>query len=255
MRAGSRIRIPLRLVTAAAVTTAIAFTATGCDLSGSVSVANGAPAATPDATATANSASPSAGSGGGATALPYTPMGGRPVEAQVLAALPKRPAGALPWDKANMPNALGLITAEQFIEADYKPTDWSNERSFQNRDGLQYAARQTWYDPAQGTYVDAFIIHYATAAGAQSYYLGALHAEAKVYDATGTFSVPGIPQSMVFVKTKLDSYGNATALGLGLAGNNVLHIVMLVPAAPDHAAAIALLTGEYKALVSGHTTS
>jgi hypothetical protein len=30
---------------------------------------------------------------------------------------------------------------------------------------------------------------------------------------------------------------------------------MLVPAAPDHAAAIALLTGEYKALMSGHAAS
>lgn len=168
--------------------------------------------------------------------------------AQLLAALPKRPATALPWLKAQEPSAIGALTAEQFIKADYTPTAWSDEPGIQQARGLQFAARQNWYDPSTGTYVDTFIIHYATATGADSDYLALVQSDAKNYDAHGSFTVPGIPQSTVYVRTKLDTFGNAAAVGLALAGDNVLRVYMLTPAAPNHPVMISLLTGEQQAL-------
>ena len=168
--------------------------------------------------------------------------------AQLLAALPRRPANAPAWAKVQDPSALGALTPEQFIKADYKPAAWSSEPGVQKARGLQFAARQDWYDPSNGTYVNTFIIHYGTDTGADSDYLAQVEIDAKDYDAHGSFTVPGIPQSTVFVKTELDSFGNAATMGLALVGDNVLRTYMLTPAAPNHAEIISLLTGEQRAL-------
>ncbi|WP_042414998.1 hypothetical protein [Streptacidiphilus anmyonensis] len=239
VRASSRLGVGAGVAAAAAVAAALL---SGC---GVVSFGGARATATP-----VPAASDSPG-GGSAAASPGVAVSGGAVtgdQARILAALPKRPATALPWDKAQNPSAIGVITAEQFIEADYKQASWADERGIQKGRGLQYAVRQNWYDPAAGVYVDSFIIHYASASGAQSDYLSQVRADAKDWDATGGYAVPGIGQSKVFVAAKLDSFGNSTSMGLALAGDNVLRIVQINPAAPDHTTMTGLLTGEYQAL-------
>ncbi|MEY9875415.1 hypothetical protein ABH931_004916 [Streptacidiphilus sp. MAP12-33] len=191
------------------------------------------------------------GSGSTAPSAPSAPATGGTVtgaQAQILAALPKRPATAKAWTLAQDPTAVGLLTPQQFILADYTAAAQASELGIQKERGLQYAARQNWFDQATGIYVDTFVIHYSTASGAQSDYLILLKGDSKKYDAQGSYTVPGIAQSKVFVKAKLDSYGNSMSLGLAVVGDNVLRTLMLNPAAPDHATLTGLLTGEYKAL-------
>lgn len=108
--------------------------------------------------------------------------------------------------------AVGILGVEQFIKADYQASAWSGEGGIQQARGFQFAARGTWYDPSTGAYVETFIIHYATASGADSDYLDQVQVDAKDYDSQGSFAVPDIPQSKVYVKTELDSYGNAATM-------------------------------------------
>lgn len=233
-RASSRLGV-VAVVAVVAATTLLS----GC---GMVTIGGSTPAATP--VAASASGTPTGTPGGTVTQSPAATG----AQAQVLAALPQRPVTAKDWAGAKDPSFVGILTAEQFIEADYLQSTWADERGIQKGRGLQFAGRRNWMDPATGIYLDTFIIHYASAAGAESDYLSQVRADAKDYDAQGAYTVPGIGKSKVFVKAKLDSFGNSTTMGLALAGDNVLRIIMLNPAAPDHAAASSLLTGEYQAL-------
>ncbi|MFC5911402.1 hypothetical protein [Streptacidiphilus monticola] len=134
-----------------------------------------------------------------------------------------------------------MLTPAEYIRANYKQAAQSSEVGIQRVRGLQFAARQDWYDDATGYYVDTFIIHYATATGAESDYLSMVKYDTKSYGAQGSYTVPGMAQSKVFVRAKLDSFGNSASLGLALVGNDVLRLYMLNPASPDHTTMASLL--------------
>jgi hypothetical protein len=168
-------------------------------------------------------------------------------QVQLLTALPKRPAAARSWPTALDASALGVLTPEEVIRADCIQADWSQEVGVQRARGIQFGARQAWFDPSTGTEVDSIIIHYATATGADSEYLSLVKDEARIFD-KGSFTVPGIAESTGYVRTKLDSYGNANTLGLARVGDDVLRTILVTPAAPAHAAMLSLLKGEQWAL-------
>ncbi|RAG82715.1 hypothetical protein DN069_26060 [Streptacidiphilus pinicola] len=232
MRAISGVRASSRFGVIGVVASAAALLS-GC---GMVTIGGAKTVATPAVTA----------SGAVQSSAPTATASG--AQGQVLAALPQRPATARDWTGAQDPSAMGILTVEQFIEADYTPSAWTTERGAQQSRGLQFAGRRAWYDPATATYVDSFVIHYASAAGAESDYLSQVKADAKNYDAQGSFTVPGVAKSKVFVKSGLDSNGNALTMGLAVAGDDVLRVVVMKPATPDHDTAVQVLSGEYQAL-------
>lgn len=135
----------------------------------------------------------------------------------------------------------GLLTTEQFIEADFTSSGWAEERTSLPKRGFQYAVRVYWCTSDTGC-VDEFIDHFGTPTQAQSYYLAQSSADAKDYDASGTFAVPGVAESKVFVKKALDSVGNAELNGLACAGSDVVRIDTQTPATPDRTVLDPLMT-------------
>ncbi|MEY9937583.1 hypothetical protein [Streptacidiphilus sp. MAP5-3] len=172
-------------------------------------------------------------------------VSGPPDEVKLFDMLPKPPAGAHKWAGTGTE---GILTMEQYIEGVYSPSAWADERQDLPHRGFQYAVRVDWCVSDESSCVDVFFGHFATSTDAQSYYLAQTSADVAIYDAHGTYSVPGVPENKVFVKAELDSVGDAKLNAYAHDGSDVVHLVTETPANPDEATLNALMTSAVKNL-------
>ena len=169
---------------------------------------------------------------------------GTPAQERYFGALPKPPSGAKAWEKTQ--GDRGYLTPGAFVGAYYSADTQKDELAVAEQRGLDYAVRVNWH--AGKDYVDAFIIHFATPAGASSFYLDRLQSDQNSFDRSGSVTVPGIADSRIFVKKALDSYGNAGTAGIALDGDSVIVDAMLTPAVPGADELSTMMINEYTAL-------
>jgi hypothetical protein len=173
---------------------------------------------------------------------------GTPEQVALFNDLPKPPSGSTKWTNAQQETLRGVLTFDQTVDAYFEPSAQATAMTAEKTRGLQYSVRVNWITEDGDNYVEAFILHYATPAGALDFYQGQLKVNAAHYDTTGGGTVPGAVNSKLLVKGEPDTDGNDAAQGWAVAGANVISIYSLSPDAPAVSADTALMSAEYQAL-------
>ncbi|MFC1429454.1 hypothetical protein ACEZDB_02125 [Streptacidiphilus sp. N1-3] len=179
------------------------------------------PTPTPTPAATTTTAAPVT-----AAALPTGPV----TAAQLVAALPPRPAGAKAWAGRGGPS--GALTQKQYLTVEFGAAEAPKALAAERQLGLRSGAQRAWQQ-RNGTQVLVTFGDYRDRTGAKAAYLQ-IEAALEQDDAGATdFTLPGAA----------DSYGIGTAAGselLVLAGSELLHVEVKSPDSVGTAKAVAL---------------
>lgn len=236
------IRWPIRLAAALTVTTVLALIS-ACQ-SGTAAPSVATDPSTQQAAAASSARAPSSAPAPNAAEPNVT---GNADQVRLFDLLPKPPAGATQWTGAG--GNEGILTLERFIEGDTAKAYWPSARINERRRGFTYAARVNWCDP-HNSCADTYIAHFTSTAGAEEFYQAHIDSDASSIGTIGAFTVPGITNSQVHVRSKPDSYGETLVSGYVLAGNDIIKLQTLTPTAPNTALAVRILTTEYRAIMS-----
>jgi hypothetical protein len=167
-------------------------------------------------------------------------------DTRVLGILPV-PAGAQPWHTNASTDKLMYVDA--FVRTFYIKSAWTEEESVLPRRGFVSGVIEGWDNP-DGTQQAIAISCFATVNGAQSQFDG-LAGRFRDQPAPATLLTDPADGGVGTVSPTLDSRGNAIAEIAARAGDYVVDVLEYSAAAPDPAAAKALLLKQYDSIKRG----
>lgn len=183
------------------------------------------------------------GSGAGSAAAVQAT--GTPAQMLLFKALPTPPDGSMAWAKVQSPTLRGVLDLDQFVQAYFDSAGQASGLTTEQQRGFQYAVRVDWQGD-DGSYADAYIVHYSAASGALAFYSGQLKVSTAGYAGAG--QVSGITDSKLYTDSTLDSFGNASVKAWAVAGSNVISLYTLTPSQPGTEAASRMIAAEYAAI-------
>lgn len=196
------------------------------------------PARTPTVTATPTTAA--------VTATPAALPSGPPTRARLAAALPAAPAGST-TARGRLAGPTGQLTPRQYLTAEFGATEAGKLLAGQVQGGLTAGAARSWRQ-RDGVQVRVTVAGYRDRGGAKAFYLQLAYVQ-EFYDAGAVhFTLPGAIDSTGIGATVPDTDGTTEAELFVLAGDTVLHVVLVSPHTADRAAVTALAAGAYSRL-------
>ena len=155
------------------------------------------------------------------------------------------PIGATPWPN----NTYIPLSIDGFVEEFYVKSAWTAEEELYTRIGFVCGAIEGWTNP-DGTQQEIALARFASPAGADSMF-GELGSTFQEQPKPSTF-LTDLPDGAVgWVRPTKDTFGNTKAEMAARTGDLVIDVNEYSAAAPDVAAAKALLEKQYHSLI-GH---